>query len=208
MNVEFTRKDHRKYLTNLQSGDVDALSKLIELYGGQVFHFALKFVKTKSIAEEICQDVFVQIWSKRNTLQPERNFGGYIYTITKNKCLNYLKSRSNKDRQVFELVEGGIGPHPTPEEILLSNEACESIRMAIQSLSPRRKEIFVLSRERGFSHQEIAEQLGISVNTVKVSISKATSHIKDFLQRNPSATLHSLFILIGISHFVLGHWSA
>ncbi len=190
----------RTTLIGLKRGKPEALEEIMARYAGQVYHFALNLVKSESLAEELSQDVFVRIWNSRTSIEPDRNFQGFMYTIARNVCLNYLKSAAGQARVRTSYLEGEITHHLNPEQILISRQEYQILQEAIESLSPRRKTIFNLSRREGLSHQQIAEKLGITVNTVKVSMTKATAHIRSYLMKHPDFTAYLSILLPLLRH--------
>ncbi len=153
-----------------------------QVYGGfykRLYQFALAIVKTREVAEEIVEDIFVKIWQQRETLPSIQNLRVYLYTATKNSSLNYLSRKARAsitepfDHIHVESNESAL----TPEQILITAEIHQKIHKAVEALPPRCKMIFKLVREDGLKYKEIAEILHISVNTIDAQMAIAVKRI-------------------------------
>lgn len=155
------------------------------MYYGVLCGFAYKFTEDMDQAEELVQELFVQLWDKRETLVPNSSVKSYLFTATRNACLNHLKHQ--KVRAKFaEAVQA----QPMPQmgdagEALEAAELKARIELAIEDLPERCREVFVMSRYEGLKYQEIADKLQISARTVEVQVGKALKmmrdHLRDFL---------------------------
>lgn len=167
-------------IQKLKEGSEDAFRELFDFYGKKLFSFSLGYLKDTHEAEEIVQEVFLKIWKLREELLAGKSFDSYIFTIAKNAILNTI--RKMKSEQVY-LNYAKL--HPC-KDILLDEELDfkeleKAYKNSIEQLSPRRKKIFRLSREKNFSNAEIAKELGISVKTVENQMTSALSEIKQNL---------------------------
>jgi len=143
-----------------------------EYYASQLF-FAIKLISSKHDAEDIVQDVFMNIWKNKPIFKNEIAFKAYIYLSTRNKCLDYLK----KKRPLFRSVEEA---HDIPNEleILVKEEIFRILDIAIDKLPNQTKEVIRLSL-KGYSIQQVADELKVSVNTVKTLKSRAYKVLKE-----------------------------
>ena len=143
-----------------------------EFYASQVL-FASKLIKNLHDSEDIVQDVFLSIWKSKPVFKNEIAFRAYIYLSTRNKCIDYLR----KKKPFFETVDKAENIE-NEIDILIKEEAYRLLDKAISSLPNQTKEIMRFSM-KGFSVQEIADELKISVNTVKTLKSRAYKALKE-----------------------------
>jgi RNA polymerase sigma-70 factor (ECF subfamily) len=171
-------------LLQISEGHQAAFRKLYVLFYKRLFHFAFAIVKTRELAEEIVEDVFVRLWQKNGEARSIRNLRVYLYTATKNTALNYLSKKAKESiTEPFDHIHIGLnGSAVTPEEILITAEMYKKILTAVEALPPRCKMIFKLVREDGLRYKEIAEILNISVNTIDAQMAIAVKRIAAALQ--------------------------
>ncbi len=131
-----------------------------EFYTSQLF-FASKLLSNRHDAEDVVQDVFLNIWRAKPVFKNELAFKSYLYLSTRNKCIDFLR----KKRPMYESVELA---QEIPHEIdyLIKEEAFRILDKAIGTLSPQTQEVLNLSL-KGLSVQEVAQALNVSVNTIK-----------------------------------------
>ncbi|MDX1699093.1 MAG: RNA polymerase sigma-70 factor, partial [Melioribacteraceae bacterium] len=155
-----------------------------EKYSGGIYGFSLKLLKSTDFAEEVVQDVFLKVWNTRNDLDVNLNFKSFIYTIAKNLSLNILKRAANDLNLRDQLLYTQETFSTSTKDNLLNKEYENVKRNAINSLSSGRRRIFLMSREEGLSYEEIAKNLGISVNTVKTQMKTALKNIRKHLSKH------------------------
>lgn len=173
----------------LMAGNNKAFRKLFDTYRNDVYAYSISMLKTKVLAEEIVQDVFLKIWQHRDRLNPDLSFKSYVFTITRNLTFNLISKVAN-NRKLKEEVFYESQKSYSPIEDKIAETDYEIIKMkAIDQLPPKRKIIFEMSRNEGKSYDEISKELNISVSTVKGQMSKALATIKDFLQKHGDVTL-------------------
>lgn len=140
--------------------------------------FALRYVKEEEAAKEIVQEAFINLWERRESIDPERQVKSYLSTSVRNRCLNYL--RDNKRFNGILLTLENLHPGPSTEEHdrLELNELSIQIYNAIAELPEKCREVFQLNRFENMKYQEIANHLQISVKTVETQMSKALAHLR------------------------------
>jgi len=137
------------------------------------------------MAEDIVQDVYYELWKKRDELVMEEAIKFYLFRSIYTRTLNYLNSKSYTDRETFEQSTEGriqkiyLQSHASDQEDeLIYKELQEQVNGAIASLPEQCRKVFILSRKYELKNREIAEQLDISVKTVEKHISKALSLLR------------------------------
>tara|TARA_R110002049_G_scaffold266138_1_gene442251 strand:+ start:459 stop:1058 length:600 start_codon:yes stop_codon:yes gene_type:complete len=173
----------------LMKGNEKAFRKLFDTYRNDVYGYSISMLKTKALAEEIVQDVFLNIWQHRDRLNPDLSFKSYTFTITRNLTFNLISKIAN-NRKLVEEVFYKSQKFYSPIEDKIAEADYEIIKnKAINQLPPKRKIIFEMSRNDGMSYEEISKELNISISTVKGQMSKALASIKTFLQIHGDVTL-------------------
>ncbi len=166
-------------VTALKNGNAWALEALFESYHVKVFNFCYSYLGSKEETEEIVQDVFVKLWTYRDQIKSELSINGLIFKIAKNLTLNKIRDNA-KLRSEIGIEHLTTGTNYTEESIFFK-ELEQELMKAIETLPPKRKEVFKLSRFNGLSNKEISEQMNISVNTVEGQMRKAIKYLHDYL---------------------------
>ena len=168
----------------LINGNEMAFRKLFDSYRNDLYKFSLSMVCSEDHAEEIVQDVFMKIWIKRESLKPEMSFKSYLFTITRNKTIKFLKKAAN-NRKLREAVFYGKQKFVNSTDLYVRELELEALKKeAMDKLSPKRRIIFEMSRNENKSYEEIADELGISISTVRNQMSTSLEILRDFILKN------------------------
>lgn len=176
-------------IERLAIGDQRAFEMMYELYSQKVYGYIESIVKSPEVSEEITIDIFLKLWLSRERLSDVRNLGAFLRTVSRNKALDYLKVTA-RDRQRREAYRNDMAARASAAEVnapdagLFTKELLQIRQESLARLSPRRRKIFLMHREGGLSHHEIAEKLNLSPHTVKKTISQALASISDYFQRH------------------------
>tara|TARA_B100000809_G_scaffold54191_1_gene49771 strand:+ start:19839 stop:20435 length:597 start_codon:yes stop_codon:yes gene_type:complete len=174
----------RLLVMQLMAGNEKAFRKLYDTYRNDLYRFSLSMVVSKTYAEEIIQDVFLKLWMNRKTLKPELSIRSYLFTITRNDTISFLKKAAN-NKKMREQIFYTSQKHVYSTERYIREAELEIIKNeALELLTPRRRQIFEMSRNEDKSYEEIAIELGISPNTVRNQMSMALETLRDFLLNN------------------------
>lgn len=174
MSVEIKTIQHGICLS-----DSHALNKLYELLGEQLLQFAEQITRSRELAEEVIQDVFMMVWEKRSSLAGIRHLKWYLYACVRNGSM--LQLRKSRRREEVILAGGELPPHSgggTPEDLMITAEAMEKINQAIEALPPRCHLIFSLVKMDGFKYREVAALLDLSLKTVENQLTIALKKIR------------------------------
>lgn len=166
MYVAGTPNDERSLVLRLIDGNEDAFCELYAAYKNRLIYFAMRFLKSREYAEDVFQDAFTIIWQGRRFINPDASFSSYLYTIVRNRILNQLRDLVNQDKLKEQILQQAVDYSNDTKNEILANDLKHLISCAMQQLTPRQRKIFEMSREQQMSHKEIADVLGISVNTV------------------------------------------
>ena len=153
---------------------------LFKRYYAFVSVAVLRLIADTVTAEDIAQEVFMEIWKRRNSLDIQISLKAYLRKTAVNKTLNYL--RDNKNYKNEELSDVQFDLHSSENPALETNELQGLIERAIEQLPERCKLVFKLSRLEELSYQEIADKLDISVKTVENQIVKALKLLREALR--------------------------
>ena len=166
----------------IAQGNKSAFESLFKSYYSNLCGYAVKYVWELDQAEEIVQDLFFNLWNKRNDLYISSSVESYLFRAVRNACLNYLKHkkiRENYASYVQDSYNPGQGLDDNPIESL---ELQKKIDDTIALMPSERKKIFLMSRYDGLKYKEIAEKLGISVKTVEAQMGKALKFLREELK--------------------------
>jgi RNA polymerase sigma-70 factor (ECF subfamily) len=175
----------------LQRGEEDAFDRLFEKHVASMVRFARQFVKSQARAEELAQDVFLQVYRNRASYQANARFNTWLYRIATNACLSEVRRPEHRLRVQPRVETDQHGspaeqrllekPQPSSEDALLSREAVDTIQTALAQLPPQQRVSLLLARVEGMSYEEVAETLSVSVSAVKSLIHRATSTLRNKL---------------------------
>ncbi|MGQ1890943.1 RNA polymerase sigma-70 factor [Thermophagus sp. OGC60D27] len=174
----------------LQEGKKEAFEEVYNNLFNMLFCLAMGYVGQREIALEMVQDAFVKLWENRSELRKSTNIKNYLYTITKNNCLNHLRhqeiiNRGHRDYLIPELKYQQEALTHFPDSFVKLEELMEEVDRAINLLPNDIAETFRLSRFGGLTYADIAKEQKISTKTVEARISKALlilrRELKDYL---------------------------
>jgi len=170
--------DEKELLSRLRLGDERAFDQLYRIYSPRIIKKLLKLVKHEEIAEELLQDVFLKIWEKRETLDPEKSFRSFLYRIALNLVTDFFRRAAYDKRLLDYLILTTTelyNPIDTKYEIADGNTI---LQQAINILPPQRRKIYTLCKIEGKTYEEVSLLLGISTSTISDHIVKATKSLK------------------------------
>jgi RNA polymerase sigma-70 factor (ECF subfamily) len=186
--------DEKLLVQQLLNGNVKAFEQLFNMYRNDLYKFSLSMVCSEPYAEEIIQEVFLSLWLKREITNPDLSLKSYLFTITRNKTISFLKKAANNKKlreEIFYMSQKSVNP---TEHYIREEELKIVKKEALDILPPRRRLIFEMSRDDGKSYEEISRELGISINTVKNQMSMALKTLREFLLNNRDITLAILLL--------------
>ena len=179
----------------MQRGDTSALEYFFREYTDVLYYRALGFVKDNLAAEDIVQEVFIRFWQLRKNLKITDSVPGYLCKAVDHRCHNYLEHLKVKHRyeesQKWEEVMEEVSED---EEEL--NIMRERLKMFVDSLPEKCREIFILACIEGLKYKQVAEKLDVSVNTVKTQLKSAYSKLRAEFKEND---LESIVVLMFLS---------
>lgn len=191
--------DDKTLLNSIKSGDNQAFEYLFKVYYPRLHRYAIRFLKDEDVAHDIIQECFMHLWEKRAALSAI-SIASLLFAMVRNGCLNYIKHLSIVEKyQIDTKAEGEERLYYTDffldaEHKLLYDELQEQIKIVMDSLSPRSKEIFIMSRFKGLKNREIAEILNISTTAVEKQISKTLRCFSDHFKNKYPLDIYIIII--------------
>ena len=162
-----------KYIREIRNGNIDAFEKVFRLYYENLCLYANQYLKDLDLSEEAVQDVFFNIWMKRQQIHITDSLKSYLYAATRNKCLKIIRSQNQADKYSDYIKSRQVQQTHTPMHELTAKELNLIIERTLNSSPGRTGEIFRMSRFQNLKYEEIARRLSISVKTVESNMGKA-----------------------------------
>jgi RNA polymerase sigma-70 factor (ECF subfamily) len=167
-------------LERIQSGDTEALGLLLQEAWDPLVRYLHTFLDSVEEAEDAAQEAFVRLWQHRDRWEPG-SARALIFRIGRNAAMDLRRRNEVRRRWRLRRRNDPTFFPPTPEEELAGSEFLQQFRGALESLPPRRREVFELIRLRGLSHREVAQVLEISYQTVANHLRLAMQELRPLL---------------------------
>ncbi|MFV8326228.1 RNA polymerase sigma factor [Flavobacterium sp. ZS1P14] len=198
MNSQLIYSNELALLLSIAAGDELSYTLLVERHWQKVLQHALTFVKSYSIAEELTQDVFIQIWEKREKLSDVNSFDNYLFIVSRNLIISHIRKKliettSLKEEKLQEMFF-------KPDEQYEFKELVEIINEGAALLPEPRRSVFLLSRIEGRDADYISKELGIAKRTVRWHLVQALNFLRNYLHKCYNINLLTL-ILLGLNFF-------
>lgn len=168
----------------LQAGQLPAFDQLFAKHIAGVVAFATQFVRNRARAEELAQDVFLQVYKNRHTYTPTARFITWLYRMVSNACVSEARRSEHRHRYRPPATADSSEPEPievptsSSEDDVASHEGIERIRGALEELPPQQRAALLLARVEGLSYEEVASALETSVSAVKSLVHRATLSLR------------------------------
>jgi RNA polymerase sigma-70 factor (ECF subfamily) len=148
---------------------------------------AAKALREKTNAADVIQDVFLSLWNRRHELKIEGSLTNYLHTAVRYKAIHHIEKNITRRDYLAVLADVSVNWLPPNAEVDLQLEELQkALSTVVTRMPPKMQQVYILSRQQQLSHKEIAEQLSVSVETVKKHIQHALQLIKAALQYVPS----------------------
>lgn len=181
-----------KHSINSTSDSRQLFESLFKLHFKNLVFFATRFVKDHDSAREIVHDVFINLWDKRDTIDPQKEIKSYLYTSVRNRSLNHLRNNKKFNTELLDFEQSIGMSNDSPDKALEIKELNRQIASAMDQLPEKCRQVFELSRNQNMKYAEISAELGISVKTVEAHMSKALQ----LLRRNLADRLVILLFIV------------
>ncbi len=183
--------DEEQLINLLRQGDDNAFRTLFDTYYAMLCHVASRILRDDPAAEAVADDVMFALWQHRQELDRGTQLKAYLLRAVKNRCINELRSVQWRMAQASDRIDSAseadllsslFADEGQPLGTLLCGELEQRLAQAIDSLQPQCRAVFTMSRYQQKSYKEIADELGISVNTVKYHMKNALALLSDQLK--------------------------
>ena len=171
-------------LKGLNNNKHDCFKKLFDLYSKSLYRFSFSFLKSEQAAEDVVQETFMKIWTRRKEIDAGKSFRSYLFTI----ALNIIRKQFNELAEVNRLKHGVLeevyndGKNVNEEDDY--QEMLIKLELMINKMPERRREIFLKKKIECKSLKEIAEECNISIKTVEYHITKSMNFLREKFSKN------------------------
>ncbi|MCT4614694.1 MAG: RNA polymerase sigma-70 factor [Marinifilaceae bacterium] len=187
----------KEIVKGLISGNKSSFRFIYDKYSKELYYYALGIVKDKLLSEDIVQETFVHLWNNHQNISLNYPINAYLYKIVKNACLNQYRHQKVVKKYEDSFDKNEAFSEEEKSELL---ELIDKLKGSIEKLPEKCRKIFVLSCVEGLKYGEVAEDLGISTNTVKTQVRLAYKRIREDLDVN-DLEIFSIIILLKTSMF-------
>lgn len=190
---------HRDEFTLLQevaAGNTAAFRVIYEHYSPPVCSFIRKYLRSRELSDDICQNVFIKIWEQREQLAGVSEFGAWAFTIAKRQCIDFLKRASREETAMSMILSAYQGEANQCENMLHTREYLQFIEGVLNRMPPRTVEVFRLCRQQSKTYDEAAEELGITRDAIKKHMVRSMRILKESAEKELGISLALLIILL------------
>jgi RNA polymerase sigma factor (sigma-70 family) len=171
------------------AGDTACFEELVRRYMKAIFNFAYRMTGNYAEADDVAQDVFVQVYRSLPTMRTDLPFKAWLYVVARNKCLDVLKRKRALTFSAIEDPERGespldrlADPDPVPEQLFERADLQRVLREAIEQLPEKYRSVVAMRYASGLTFAEIGEALGLPENTVKTHFQRAKAALRQSLE--------------------------
>lgn len=177
-------------------GDRLAYGRLYSYYYPQLYNSLTYISKSSEEAQEVIQEIFLKIWTTKESLIMIRSFEDYAFTLAKNLLIDRLRRRKTSLRVIQSISDQPvISQGTTPDQQLIFKQYYSTALAALDGLSDQKRQIFLLRTQEGMTLAQIAEQMDIALPTVKKHLYSAIHFIKEYLRKHGGGIIVVLFLL-------------
>lgn len=174
-----------EWLRNISAGDRNSIAALYDRYNRFLYSFILAIVKSETDAQDVLQDVMIQVWERASSFNHERgNVYTWLVTIARTRAIDKVRSKGYKNaksaqsEQDIEEIAGGDG---SPLDLFIMEEKAAAIKNALKQIPAEQQEVIFIAYFGGLSQSEIAEQLDLPLGTVKTRMRQGMKKLQILL---------------------------
>ena len=192
-NPSYPELEDKDLMLLVATGDREAFTCLYNRYFYYLFTLAMRYIKDESEAEDVLQQVFFKLWEMRDSGMIKDNVRGYLFAMTRNRIMNYVRDKNRLLQRNYRLSQGVIEEEHDIWVMADKEQLISEMKKAIESLPPQQKRVANLRCE-GLSNQEIASRLHLSLNTVNSHYAKSLKALRTAL----GALMSFILIYVGL----------
>lgn len=168
-------------VSKLKEGDVVSFDNIFKKYHEKVYYFANSYLKNKEEAEDVVQEVFMNLWRYRDQINEQYVFSKYLFKITYNSTCKRFRKRASEKKHLEEVAQNTSIEDDSTKLDIEYNNLLETKNLLINNLPARQKDILLLSIEEQLTSEEISQRLNISKKTVENYLSAARNYLRKSL---------------------------
>ena len=180
-------------MAQYQKGDESAFQEIFKRHKRGIYGYILRYTGNEQESEEVFQDVFIKMHRAAPHWVPAAKLSTWLYTIVGNLCTDVHRKKrirhtvslddndDGEDRSLYDVI---ASEEPRPDSQSSDAEIGKVLEKALAKINPDQREVFLLREKNGFKFEEIAEVLGVSVNTVKSRMRYALESLKKILEKS------------------------
>ena len=166
-------------IAGIKRDDYSCYNQLFIRYYNRLCAYAYNLTQSFSASEDVVQELFIRLWINRHKLEITGNTSAYLYRASKNAALNHLRAEKNRQKSIQNMP---VQEWQSDDGLIEQIEFSAALNQCIGQLPERSRDVFMKSRFEGLKQQEISDELGISVKTIKNQIWKSLQFLKACLE--------------------------
>jgi len=184
MNISFDEniKDSELFVL-LKKGDEKAFTYIYRNYHKIIYVLAFRYLKSRPMAEDVVQHVFTKLWEQRSDLFITVSLKNYLYTMARNHILNQIRNDNQAIIKNYQLAQSQPDYEDNLLETIENKELMSVFSQAVNLLPEQKKKVWMMKMKKGYSNQQVAEEMNISVNTVKTHYAQALKMLRVYLKK-------------------------
>lgn len=190
--------NEEELLRRVATGDGLAFEQLFDAYWDPIYQVAFTLTKSRETARDIVQEIFIKIWLLREELPQKDSFRNFLFIVARNHILDELRRKVKEDPFAGQLQAWFRQSPLQADQQLLYHESQTLIHQAVSNLPEQQRQVYLLTRENGWSQEEIAQYLQVSKNTVKTHMTRALHAIREYLANHIQGILLACCLLTAL----------
>jgi RNA polymerase sigma-70 factor, ECF subfamily len=170
--------DDEQLMTLAAAGNKAAFAVLVTRYLPRVTQFCLRFVGQMAAAQELAQEIFLEVWLKRDRYRSQGKFTVFLFVMARSRCLNLVRDEGRRDRRE-QVTQDGVPGTPSQLDVLLEQERQRQVQAALLGLSVKLREALLLRFDQGLDYPDVARILGCSESTTRSRVRLAMLALRD-----------------------------
>lgn len=178
------QNEDKMLMRKLKEGDEEAFRNIYQKYYQELYTVAVKYLRSKNLAEDAIHDVFVKLWDSKDSLDQSGSLSGFLFTSLKNHVFNMVNARQRKLKKEIKHSQEKDRDKDSASTAIDFSKYQEVYEQAIQKLPEARRQVFELRMKEGLTNKEVAEYQDISINTVKSQFYKGSKFVRNYVKKH------------------------